>query len=55
MIEDDLLVYFKLCKAGYASSVREAAELDVRTVLQALNYETFLADYERAYLELVKQ
>jgi hypothetical protein len=47
-----LLVYFKLCKSGYASSVAEAATMDARTVLQALNYDTFCSDYESAFLEM---
>ncbi len=50
--DDDLLVYFRLCKAGYASSVTEAAGLSARVVLQALHYEKFCNDYENAYLEL---
>ena len=50
--DDNLLIYFRLCKAGYATSVREAAELDARTVLQALYYEGFCSDYELAYLEI---
>jgi len=49
-----LLIYFKLCKAGYAASVTEAARLDARTVLQALNYEKFNSDYERAFMEMNK-
>lgn len=52
--EDNLLIYFRLCKAGYARSINEARELDARTVLQALAYETFLVDYERAFFELNK-
>lgn len=52
--DDNLLVYFRLCKAGYAGSIKEARALDARTVLQALYYETFMADYERAFLELNK-
>jgi hypothetical protein len=39
---------------GIAKSVNEAKELDARTVLQALHYEKFLADYETAYVELNK-
>lgn len=49
-----LLTYFRLCKAGYASSVFEAAQMDARTVLQALAYEHFLSDYESAYYDLNK-
>jgi hypothetical protein len=47
------LIYFRLAKAGYGS-VSEIAEWDARTVLQALNYEKFIDDYERAWLELNK-
>lgn len=55
MVSDDpLLVYFKLCKAGYASSVKEAMTYDARTVLQALEYDNFCNDYETAYYELNK-
>jgi hypothetical protein len=50
--EDDLVVYFRLVKEGYAASVKEAAELDARTVLQALRYEEFLGEYESTYLWL---
>ncbi len=46
-----MLIYFRLCKAGYARSVPEAATLDVRTVVQALHYESFCAEYEYTYLE----
>lgn len=35
-------------------SFSEVVELDVRTVLQALNYETFCNDYEFAWMELNK-
>ncbi len=49
-----MITCFRLCKSGFASSVAEAAEMDVRTVLQALEYEGFLADYERAYYEMNK-
>lgn len=52
--DDALIYYFRLCKSGYASSIKEAAELDARTVLQALNYEKFINDYEIAYMELNK-
>lgn len=52
--DDDLLIFLKLCKCGYARSVLEASELDAKTVLQALSYESFCTDYERAYMELNK-
>ncbi len=53
-VDDNLLIYFRLCEAGYVSSVREAETLDARTVLQALSRIKFLADYEAAYMELNK-
>lgn len=46
------MVYFRLVKGGFASSVTEAATLDVRTVLQAFHYEAFIRDYEDAYVAL---
>jgi hypothetical protein len=49
-----MLIYFRLCKAGYAGSVLEAAEFDARTVIQALYYEDFCSDYEHTFLELNK-
>lgn len=49
-----MLIYYRLCKSGYAQSVSEAKKLDVRTVVQALAYEKFCNDYEAAYLELNK-
>lgn len=52
--DDNLLIYFRLCKAEYARSIAEAKELDAREVLQALNYEMFLSDYEQAFLEMNK-
>jgi len=48
-------LYFRLCKAGYASSVPEAATFDARTVLQALAYEDFIGDYDQAFMELNKK
>lgn len=55
MAEDDvLLVHLRLVKAGYGS-IQEVRELDARTVLQALNYEKFSDDFERAFMELNKE
>jgi len=51
---DPLLIIFRLAKAGYGS-VREIQEWDARMVLQALHYEQFVDDYERAYIELHKE
>jgi len=48
-----LLIHLRLVKAGYGS-IAEVRELDARTVLQALNYEKFIDDFERAYLEINK-
>lgn len=50
----NLMIYFRLVKGGYAASVGEAKQFDARTVLQALYYENFLVDFERAYIELNK-
>jgi hypothetical protein len=41
-----------MCKLGYASGMSEARELDARTVLQALNYEEFVSDYEQTFVEM---
>lgn len=54
MNEDDLIIYFRLVKSGYASNVIQAAELDSRTVIQALYYDKFIGDYESAYMEICK-
>lgn len=43
----------KLSKAGYGS-LNELKEWSAREVLQALNYEKFLGDYESSFLELNK-
>lgn len=53
--EDDLTLYLRLCKAGYANSVLEAMQLPARVVLQALSFEKFLGDYEAAWVELNKK
>ena len=47
-------MHFRLVKLGYGS-LREVERLDVRTVLQALNYEKFCNDYEAAYIEMNKE
>jgi hypothetical protein len=49
---DDLVIFFRIIKAGYASSLGEAKKLTAREIIQALNYETFLADYEDEYLAI---
>lgn len=54
IVEDELLVYLRLCKWGYATSVMEAKTYDARTVMQAFAYEMFCDDYERAFLEVNK-
>lgn len=43
----------KLVKVGYGS-LKEVKEMTAREVLQALNYEKFLNDYESAYVEANK-
>jgi hypothetical protein len=40
-------------KAGYGT-LREVEEMNARTVLQALYYESFISDYESAYMEMNK-
>ncbi len=40
----------RLVKAGYGT-LREVREMTAREVIQALNYEKFRSDYERAYME----
>lgn len=50
--DSNLLLYFKLCKAGYASGLEEAKKMTAREVMQALAYEKFCTDYEAAFLEL---
>ncbi len=52
--DDPLLIYFRLCKTGYAKSIQEAEQLTARQVLQALNYEQFCDDYEAESWELNK-
>jgi hypothetical protein len=54
-VEDELLIYFRLVKAGYAPTVREAAQMTAREVLQALHYEKFISDYEAAFVEINRE
>jgi len=49
-----MLIAFRMVKSGYASSYKEATQLSARVVIQALSYESFLADYEAASIELNK-
>jgi hypothetical protein len=44
------LIHFRLVKAGYGC-LKEVREMDSRSTLQALYYERFLIDYEKAYRE----
>lgn len=53
--DDDLIVYFRLCKGGYASGITEAKTLDARTVIQALHYDGFLADWDTTFIEVNKE
>jgi hypothetical protein len=48
------LIHLRLCKAGYAASLEDAKKMTAREVLQALNYEKFCDDFERAWAELNK-
>lgn len=47
--DDDLLIYFKLVKSGYGS-FEEVKEMNVREVIQALYYESFLTDYQNSFV-----
>jgi hypothetical protein len=48
-----MLIHLRLVKAGLGS-LNEVREFDARTVLQALFYEGFCDDYEKAFWELNK-
>lgn len=48
------MTFFRLVKAGYARSLREAESMDARSVIQALAYETFLSQYQMTMTELNK-
>lgn len=50
-VDDKLLVYLKLVEMGLGS-LAQVRELDSRTVLQALAYQKFKSDYQRAYIYL---
>jgi hypothetical protein len=52
--DDDLIIFLRLVKEGYAGSLKEAMELDARTVVQALYYEAFLGMYQDTYVWLNK-
>lgn len=43
-----------MVKSGYGS-LNEVKEMDARVVLQALNYDKFCDDYERAYMEMHRE
>lgn len=49
-----LLIHLRLVKQGYGT-LKEVEEMDARKVLQALNYEKFVADYEAAFVEINKE
>ena len=42
---------FRLVKSGYGT-LSEVRQMDARTVQQILHYESFLNNFERAYIEL---
>lgn len=48
------MIYCRLVKGGYASSLDHAETLSARKVLKVLAYENFLGEYEDEYLELNK-
>lgn len=49
-----MLYLIKLVKAGYGS-LKEVKEMTTREVLQALNYEKFISEYESTTLQLNKE
>lgn len=49
--DSDFLYALRLSKAGYGS-VREIEGWDARRVLQALAYESYLDDYEQAWIDI---
>ncbi len=49
-----MLIHFRLAKAGYGS-VAEVEQWGARKVLQALHHETFLVEYDLAFLEINKK
>lgn len=48
------MIQLKLVKAGYGS-IEEVQKMTARQTLQALAYESFLSDYEAAFVELNKE
>jgi hypothetical protein len=46
------LIHCRLVKGGYASSLLEAESLPARKVLQVLNYENFIQEYEEEFIAL---
>lgn len=52
--DDVFLLHLRVTKAGYGS-LNEVEEFDARKMLQILNYENFISDYESAFLELSKK
>ena len=49
-----LFIIYKLVKAGYGN-IEIVKRMSSREVLQALEYEKFVADYQDAYMELNKK
>jgi hypothetical protein len=44
----------RLVKAGYGT-VEDIRKMTSREVIQAINYEKFIIDYEEAYIEMNKE
>jgi hypothetical protein len=49
-----MAIFCRLVKAGYGTLYHIREEMDAREVIQALNYEIFLNEYEDMFLELNK-
>ena len=52
--DEDKAILYRLVKAGYGS-IREVKNLNVEEVVDALNYETFLIDYQKAYKDSLEK
>lgn len=51
MQEDDLLIFLKLSRAGYGS-LAEVEQMDAHHILQAVNYEKFLSEFEASFVHI---
>lgn len=49
-------MFLRLCKEGYGPTPRDIEEkMNAREVIQALYYESFLSDYEQAFVQVNKE